>query len=74
MTPDTRRPTRSGPRLHDAISPSAARAAAVANGLCEPDCDVSVRCLGGELIVHYTPGAVTLTGDTRLVYTGQTEF
>ena len=52
----------------------AAVAAAVANGLCDSDCDVSVRCAGGELIVHYTPEAVTLTGDTRLVYTGETEF
>ena len=52
----------------------AAVAAAVANGLCESGCDVSVRCAGGELIVHYTPEGVTLTGDTRLVYTGETEF
>ena len=28
----------------------------------------------GELIVHYTPEGVTLTGDTRLVYTGETEY
>ena len=52
----------------------AAVAAAVANGLCDADCDISVRCLGGELTVHYTPEAVTLTGDTRLVYTGETEY
>jgi carbamoyl-phosphate synthase large subunit len=52
----------------------AAVAAAVANGLCDADCDVSVRCAGGELLVHYTPEAVTLTGDTRLVYTGETEY
>ena len=52
----------------------AAVAAAVANGLCDENCDVSVRCAGGELIVHYTSEAVTLTGDTRLVYTGETEF
>ena len=52
----------------------AAVAAAVANGLCDPDCDISVRCKGGELLVHYTPEAVTLTGDTRLVYTGEIEF
>ena len=52
----------------------AAVAAAVANGLCDAGCDISVRCLGGELIVHYTPEAVTLTGDTRLVYTGETEY
>jgi carbamoyl-phosphate synthase large subunit len=52
----------------------AAVAAAVANGLCDPDCDVSVRCAGGELLVHYTPEGITLTGDTRLVYTGEAEY
>ncbi|MBE6997115.1 MAG: carbamoyl-phosphate synthase large subunit [Ruminococcaceae bacterium] len=52
----------------------AAVAAAVANGLCESGCDISVRCAGGELIVHYTPEGVTLTGDTRLVFTGETEY
>ena len=52
----------------------AAATAAVENGLCDPDCDISVRCAGGELIVHYTPEGVTLTGDTRLVYTGETEY
>ncbi|MBQ3403927.1 MAG: carbamoyl-phosphate synthase large subunit [Oscillospiraceae bacterium] len=52
----------------------AAVAAAVANGLCDENCDVSVRCKGGELLIHYTEDAVTLTGDTRLVYTGEVEF
>jgi carbamoyl-phosphate synthase large subunit len=52
----------------------AAVAAAVKNGLCDEGQDISVRCKGGELIVHYTPEGVTLTGDTRLVYTGETEF
>ena len=52
----------------------AAVAAAVATGQCDAGCDISVRCKGGELIVRYTPEGVTLTGDTRLVYTGETEF
>ena len=52
----------------------AAVAAAIANGLCDSDCDVSVRCAGGELIVHYSDETVTLTGDTRLVYTGEIEY
>ncbi|MBR4703183.1 MAG: carbamoyl-phosphate synthase large subunit [Oscillospiraceae bacterium] len=52
----------------------AAVAAAVANGLCDTDCDISVRCMGGELTVHYSEEGVTLTGDTRLVYTGEAEF
>ena len=53
---------------------SAVLAAAVAAGQCDEGCDISVRCKGGELIVRYTPEGVTLTGDTRLVYTGETEF
>ena len=52
----------------------AAAAAAVATGQCDEGQDISVRCKGGELIVRYTPEGVTLTGDTRLVYTGETEF
>ena len=52
----------------------AAAAAAIALGLCDEDCDISVRCRGGELIVRCTKEAVTLTGDTRLVYTGETEY
>jgi carbamoyl-phosphate synthase large subunit len=46
----------------------------VTTGQCDAGCDISVRCKGGELIVRYTPEGVTLTGDTRLVYTGETEF
>jgi carbamoyl-phosphate synthase large subunit len=52
----------------------AAAAAAVKNGLCDEGKDISVRCKGGELIVRYTPEGVTLTGETKLVYTGETEF
>ncbi len=52
----------------------AAVAAAVANGLCEKGRDITVRVKGGELIVHYTDGGVTLTGDAKLVYTGEIEY
>jgi len=52
----------------------AAVAAAAANGLCDVECDISVRCKGGELTVHYSKDGVTLTGDTRLIYTGQAEY
>ncbi|WP_325200456.1 carbamoyl-phosphate synthase large subunit [Oscillibacter sp.] len=52
----------------------AAVVAAVANGLCEKGRDVTVRVKGGELIVHYTDEAVTLTGDAKLVYTGEIEY
>ena len=52
----------------------AAVAAAVANGLCEKGRDVTVRAQGGDLIVNYTDEYVTLTGDARLVYTGEAEY
>mgnify|MGYP002796353534 CR=1 FL=1 len=51
----------------------AAVVAAVANGLCEKGRDITVRVQGGDLVVHYTDEAVTLTGDAKLVYTGVVE-
>ena len=52
----------------------AAVVAAVANGLCEKGRDITVRVQGGDLVVHYTDEAVTLTGDAKLVYTGVVEY
>ncbi|WP_295750880.1 carbamoyl-phosphate synthase large subunit [uncultured Oscillibacter sp.] len=52
----------------------AAVVAAVANGLCEKGRDITVRVKGGELIVHYTDEGVTLTGDAKLVYTGEIKY
>ncbi len=52
----------------------AAVVAAVANGLCEKGRDVTVRAKGGDLIVNYTDERVTLTGDAKLVYTGEMEY
>ena len=55
--------------LADALPENAAEL-----GLCDRDRDISVRCKGGELIVRYSEDGVTLTGDTRLVYTGEIEY
>ena len=52
----------------------AAVTAAIANGYCSKDTDVTVRAKGGDLIVHYTDEHVTLTGDARLVFTGEVEY
>ncbi len=52
----------------------AAVIAAVANGLCEKGRDITVRVKGGELIVHYTDEGITLTGDAKLVYTGEIKY
>ena len=52
----------------------AAVVAAVANGLCEKGRDITVRAKGGDMIVCYTDEKVTLTGDAKLVYIGETEY
>ncbi len=52
----------------------AAVAAAIANGLCPKDTDITVRVRGGDLIVHYTDESVTLTGDAKLIYVGEVEY
>ena len=49
--------------------------AAVLNGYCKPDEDITVKLRGGDLIVRYaSDGHVTLTGSVRLVYAGTVEF
>ena len=52
----------------------AAAAAAIANGLCEKNTDITIRAAGGDLIVHYTDDQVTLTGDAVLVYSGEITY
>ena len=52
----------------------AAVVAAVANGLCEKGRDITVRAKGGDLVVNYTDERVTLTGDAKLVFTGEMEY
>ena len=52
----------------------AAVAAAVENGYCQKDTDVTVQVRGGDLVVRYTDQGITLTGNARLVYTGEMEY
>ena len=52
----------------------AAVVAATANGLCAKGSDVTVKVRGGDLLVNYTDERITLTGDAKLVYTGETEY
>ena len=52
----------------------AAVVAAVENGYCQKDTDITVKVRGGDLIVRYTDEQVTLTGDTRLIFTGETLY
>ena len=52
----------------------AAVAAAVENGYCEKDADITVKVRGGDLIVRYTDDGVALTGDTKLIFTGEIRY
>ena len=64
----------SGETLACGTGACAAVVAATATGQCAKGSDVTVRVRGGDLIVNYTDERVTLTGDARLVYTGQAEY
>ena len=49
--------------------------AAVLNGYCEADEDITVKVRGGDLIVRYgSDGVVRLTGNARQVFEGTVEF
>ena len=52
----------------------AAVAAAVENGFCDKDKEITVLVRGGELLVKYTDETVYLTGNTQTVFEGIVEF
>ena len=52
----------------------AAVVAAVENGYCEKDRDITVKVRGGNLIVRDTDEGVTLTGDAKLIFTGEVRY
>ena len=52
----------------------AAVVAAVKNGHCRMNEDITVQVKGGQLIVRYTEDGVTLTGNAHLVYRGELEY
>lgn len=52
----------------------AAVIAAVENGYLEKGRDITVKLIGGDLIVNYSDDAVILTGDAVLVYDGVLEY
>ena len=64
----------SGETLACGSGACAAVAAAVANGLCEKGRDITVKARGGDLVVNYTDGKVTLTGDAKLGYECDAEY
>ena len=52
----------------------AAVVAAVENGYCRKDTDITVRVNGGELIVRYTDEGISLTGNAIKVFEGTIEY
>ena len=64
----------SGETMSCGTGACAAVVAAVANGLCAKGTDITVKVRGGDLIVNYTDERITLTGDVKLVFTGETEY
>ncbi len=52
----------------------AAVVAAVENGYCKKNTDITVKVKGGDLIVNYTDDGVFLTGTTKLVFEGTVEY
>ena len=51
----------------------AAVVAAVENGYCRRNEDITVKLTGGDLIVRCTDAGITLTGSVALVYRGSIE-
>ena len=52
----------------------AAVIAATENGFIEKGRDITVKLVGGDLVVNYTDNEVILTGDAVLVYEGVVEY
>ena len=52
----------------------AAAVAAVENGFCDKDTDITVKLRGGDLVIRYTDQAVYLTGGARTVFEGVVEI
>ncbi|MBR3990626.1 MAG: diaminopimelate epimerase, partial [Clostridia bacterium] len=52
----------------------AAVVAAVRNGFCSEGEEITVKVIGGDLLVKYEGGRVTLAGDASLAFDGVTEY
>lgn len=64
----------SGETLACGTGACASTVAAVENGFCAKNEDITVRLLGGELVIRYTDDAVYMTGEARTVFTGEIEL
>ena len=64
----------SGETLACGTGACASVVAAVLNGYCDKDREVTVRLLGGALTVQYTEDAVFMTGECKKVFDGVVEL
>ena len=64
----------SGETLACGTGACAAVAAAVVNGHCDEGTDVTVKVMGGDLVVNYTPEHCYLTGPVVKVFEGTFEY
>ena len=61
----------SGETLACGTGACAAVVAAVENGYCDKNTDITVKLLGGDLTVNYSNAGITLTGSAVEVFTGE---
>lgn len=61
----------SGETLACGTGACASVVAACLNGFCQKNTDVTVRLVGGELVIRYTDEAVTMTGPATVAFTGE---
>lgn len=52
----------------------AAAVAAVENGYCQKDTDITVHLLGGDLVIRYTDETVFMTGEAVTAFEGTVEY
>ena len=52
----------------------AAAVAAVENGFCKKNQDITVKLKGGDLVIHYTDDTVYMTGEAAKVFEGVVEL
>ncbi|MBE7037357.1 MAG: carbamoyl-phosphate synthase large subunit [Ruminococcaceae bacterium] len=64
----------SGETLSCGTGACAAVIAAVENGFCDKNTDITVKLAGGDLIVNYSDNGVILTGNAVMVYQGKFEY
>ena len=64
----------SGETLSCGSGACAAAVAAVVNGFCEKDADITVKLKGGDLVIRYTDEGVYMTGDAKKDYEGVIEL